>query len=82
MWGQIDFCLAQAIDSNMDVIAQLKTAKEAVGPRNQGALALMKLRELEFRANEFDTELRRVALAIQPDVKLEKENEIESIRPD
>jgi hypothetical protein len=66
----------------MDAIASLKHAKEAIGPKHSAALALMKLRELEFRANSFDTELRSVMLAIQPDVKIEKENEIESVRPD
>lgn len=77
MWSAINTHTSKAVDANMEAIGHLKDADKAIDHAPSSGLAKMFLRDLSFRANNLDTELRKFLLAIQPAVTQEEENKPE-----
>jgi len=75
MWAAINNHVTEAVDANIQAIKALKEAANEVDFAPSSGLAKMYLRQLDQRANNFDTELRAFLLAMQPAVQQEKENQ-------
>lgn len=75
MWTSISRSLDGAIDANTKTLEALKETKAAAEDTTQAGLLKVSLRGITTRANDLDTELRSLRLAILPAVAQEKENQ-------
>lgn len=76
MWIKISHDINEAIDANMRTVEAVKEAQASLDEDMPGAgLVKAELRYLAISANDYDTKLRRFLVAIEPDVKRQREGD-------